>query len=76
MDLGRRRERGVQAPYAWFADSVVLPNFVLFASVTFVVEACIGAVGLATRFWAPAGIAPTMAIIFSVLRAPNEWFWA
>jgi thiosulfate dehydrogenase [quinone] large subunit len=46
---------------------------VLFPSVTFVVEACIGAfrlVGLATRFWAPVGIAQT-AIIFSVLRTPK-----
>jgi hypothetical protein len=29
-------------PWAWFVDNVVLPTFVLFALVTFVVEACIG----------------------------------
>jgi thiosulfate dehydrogenase [quinone] large subunit len=69
----------VFGPWAWFVDSVVLPNFVFFAWMTFVVEACLGAfllVGLATRFWALVGIAQTMAIIFSVLRTPNEWFWA
>jgi thiosulfate dehydrogenase (quinone) large subunit len=66
-------------PWAWFVDNLVLPNFVFFAWATFIVEACIGAfllVGLATRFWALVGIAQTMAIIFSVLRTPNEWFWA
>ncbi len=29
-------------PWAWFVDNVVLPTFVHFALVTFVVEACIG----------------------------------
>jgi thiosulfate dehydrogenase [quinone] large subunit len=65
--------------WAWFVDTVVLPNFLFFAWTTFVVEACLGAfllVGLATRFWALVGIAQTMAIIFSILRTPNEWFWA
>lgn len=69
----------VFGPWAWFVDNVVLPNFLFFAWTTFVVEACLGAfllVGLATRFWALVGIAQTMAIIFSVLRTPNEWFWA
>jgi thiosulfate dehydrogenase [quinone] large subunit len=66
-------------PWAWFVDNLVLPNFVFFAWATSIVEACIGAfllVGLATRFWALVGIAQTMAIIFSELRTPNEWFWA
>jgi thiosulfate dehydrogenase [quinone] large subunit len=69
----------VFGPWAWFVDNVVLPNFVAFAWATFVVEACLGAfllVGLATRFWALVGVAQTMAIIFSVLRTPHEWFWA
>jgi thiosulfate dehydrogenase (quinone) large subunit len=30
-------------PWAWLVDTVVLPNFVFVAWVTFVVEACIGA---------------------------------
>ena len=69
----------VFGPWAWFVDHVVLPNFVVFAWMTFAVEACLGAfllVGLATRFWAVVGVAQTMAIIFSVLRTPNEWFWS
>jgi thiosulfate dehydrogenase (quinone) large subunit len=75
--------RGVQnevfAPWAWFVENAVLPNFLVFAWLTFVVEACLGGfllVGLVTRFWALVGIAQTMAIIFSVLRTPHEWFWA
>ncbi|WP_020389226.1 DoxX family protein [Kribbella catacumbae] len=69
----------VFAPWAWFVEHVVLPNFVLFAWMTFLVEACLGAfllVGLATRFWALVGVAQSFAIIFSVLRTPHEWFWA
>ncbi len=69
----------VFAPWAWFVDHVVLPNFLVFAWMTFAVESCLGAfllVGLATRFWALVGVAQTMAIIFSVLRTPNEWFWS
>lgn len=75
--------RGVQnevfAPWAWFVENVVLPNFLVFAWLTFVVEACLGGfllVGLATRFWALVGVAQSFAIIFSVLQTPHEWFWA
>jgi thiosulfate dehydrogenase [quinone] large subunit len=69
----------VFAPWAWFVEHIVLPNFVVFAWLTFLVEGCLGAfllVGLATRFWALVGMAQSFAIIFSVLRTPNEWFWA
>jgi hypothetical protein len=39
-------------PWAWFVDNVVLPNFVLFALVTFVVEPALGVLlmGLATGY--------------------------
>ena len=69
----------VFAPYAWLVEHVVLPNFIVFAWATLLVEACIGAfllVGLATRFWALVGAAQSLVITLSVLRAPNEWHWA
>ncbi|QNE21365.1 DoxX family membrane protein [Kribbella qitaiheensis] len=69
----------VFAPWAWFVQHLVLPNFLLFAWLTFLIEGCLGAfllVGLATRFWALVGVAQSMAITLSVLRTPNEWFWS
>ncbi|MQA10311.1 MAG: DoxX family membrane protein [Pseudonocardiaceae bacterium] len=69
----------VFAPWAWFVENVVLPNFVLFGWLVLIVEASLGAfllVGLATRFFALVGMVQTVAIMFSVLNAPHEWFWA
>ena len=50
----------VFAPWAWLVRHVVLPNFLLFAWLTFLIEGCLGAfllVGIATRFWALIGVA-------------------
>lgn len=72
-------EHEVLAPWAWFTEQVILPNFLVFAWAAYAVEACLGAfllVGLATRLWALIGIAQTTAITLSVLYAPHEWFWA
>jgi thiosulfate dehydrogenase [quinone] large subunit len=69
----------VFTPYANFVDHVVLPNFVAFAWLTLLLEACIGAfllIGLAVRFWALVGAAQSLVITLSVLNAPNEWHWA
>lgn len=66
-------------PYASFVEHVVLPNFVAFAWLTLLLEACIGAfllIGLAVRFWALVGAAQSLVITLSVLNAPNEWHWA
>jgi thiosulfate dehydrogenase [quinone] large subunit len=66
-------------PWAWFVEHVVLPNFSFFGWMTLLVEASIGAfllIGLATRFWALAGIAQTVVIAMSVLYAPEEWHWS
>ena len=72
-------EREVFAPWAWFVEHVVLSNFVFFGWLTLLVEASLGAfllIGLATRFWALAGVAQTIVITLSVLHAPNEWHWS
>jgi thiosulfate dehydrogenase [quinone] large subunit len=69
----------VFAPFTWVVEHVVLPNFTVFAWMTLLVEASLGAfllIGLATRLWAVIGIAQSLAIMMSVLNAPNEWEWS
>jgi thiosulfate dehydrogenase [quinone] large subunit len=89
-DFGRTARRGlylftshavdypVFPPFTWFVEHVVLPNFTFFGWLTLLVESSLGAfllAGLATRLWALIGIAQTLAITFSVLKAPHEWHW-
>lgn len=72
-------DRPVFAPYAWFVEHVVLPNFAFFGWMTLIIEAGLGAfllIGLATRFWAVVGLAQSLAITLSVLNAPHEWHWS
>lgn len=69
----------VFGPYSWLVEHVVLPNFLIFAWGVLLVEALLGGfllVGLGTRFWALVGMAQTMAITLSALRAPHEWPWS
>lgn len=72
-------DKPVLAPYAWFIEHVVLPNFTFFGWLTLLTEGALGAfllVGLATRFWALVGVVQSLAITLSVLNAPNEWHWS
>lgn len=69
----------VFAPWARFVENVVLPNFALFGWLVLALEASLGAfllIGLFTRLFALLGIVQTIAISFSVLNVPHEWFWA
>lgn len=69
----------VLSPFSWVVQHIVLPNFTVFAWMTLLVEASIGAflfVGLATRLWALIGIGQSLAITLSVLNAPHEWEWS
>ncbi|WP_211588503.1 TQO small subunit DoxD [Allorhizocola rhizosphaerae] len=69
----------VLPPYTWLVEHVVLPNFAFFGWAVLFLEASLGGfllVGLGTRFWAVLGMAQTLAIIFSALRAPHEWPWS
>ncbi|MEO7980291.1 MAG: TQO small subunit DoxD [Sporichthyaceae bacterium] len=90
-DFGRDADRGlykftndavlhpVVAPFSWFVERVVLPNFTLFGYATLLLEFSLGAfllAGLLTRLWAVIGIVQTAAITMSVLNAPNEWQWS
>ncbi|NED99278.1 TQO small subunit DoxD [Phytoactinopolyspora halotolerans] len=72
-------EHEVLAPYAWFVENVVVPNFALFGWLVLIVEASLGAfllVGLATRAWAVVGMGQSIVISLSTLNAPHEWYWA
>ncbi|MPZ81051.1 MAG: DoxX family membrane protein [Actinophytocola sp.] len=72
-------DRPVFGPWAWLVEHVVLPNFTVFAWLTVLVEAGLGAfllVGLATRLWAVIGVAQSVVITLSALNAPNEWHWS
>jgi thiosulfate dehydrogenase [quinone] large subunit len=72
-------EHPVFPPYSWLVQHLVLPNFHVFAWGVLIVESALGAfllIGLATRFWALVGIAQTLAITLSAVRAPGEWVWS
>ncbi|GAB3651132.1 TQO small subunit DoxD [Glycomyces tarimensis] len=72
-------EYEVLAPWAWFIDTVVLPNFTVFGWLVLAIEASLGAfllVGLFTRAFALLGVVQSLAITFSVLNTPHEWYWA
>ncbi len=60
-------------------ENVVLPNFLVFAWFTFVMETALAvflALGLATRFWALVGVAQSLVIYLTVGNAPGEWKWS
>lgn len=72
-------EYEVLAPWSWFVDTVVLPNFAVFGWMVLALEASIGAfllIGLFTRVFALLGLAQCLAITFSVLNTPHEWYWS
>jgi thiosulfate dehydrogenase [quinone] large subunit len=69
----------VFGPYSYVVEHVILTHLTPFGYGVMVSEAAIGAfliLGLATRFWALVGLAQAVAIMLSVLNAPNEWTWA
>ncbi|MEO6317544.1 MAG: TQO small subunit DoxD [Acidimicrobiales bacterium] len=69
----------VFAPYAWLVDTLVLPNWTMFAWATWITEILLATflvLGLATRFWALVGAALSAGILLSVANTPDEWGWA
>jgi thiosulfate dehydrogenase [quinone] large subunit len=69
----------VFAPWAFFVDSVVLPNLAVFGWSVLLVESLLAAflvLGLFTRLFALVGAGQTTAIALSALNAPNEWIWS
>jgi thiosulfate dehydrogenase [quinone] large subunit len=69
--VSRPLEFPVLGAYNALVEAVILPNFTLFAWVTYLTEAALGAfliVGLATRLWAAVGAAMTVPITLSVIN--------
>ena len=65
--------------YADFVAGVVIPNFLLFAWVTFLVELIIGlslTLGLFTRLGAFVGLLWSFNLAIGLLAVPGEWPWS
>jgi thiosulfate dehydrogenase [quinone] large subunit len=65
--------------YGQFVQSIVLPNFTLFAWATFSVELLIGLgllLGLFTRAAAVLGLLMAINLAIGLLDVPNEWPWS
>ena len=65
--------------YADFVASVVIPNFILFAWLTFLVELAIGlslTLGLFTRIGALLGFLWSVNLAIGLLSVPGEWPWS
>ena len=65
--------------YADFVAAVVLPNFLLFAWLTFFVELAIGlslTFGLFTRLGALVGLLWSLNLAVGLLSVPGEWPWS
>ena len=69
------------APFTWFTEELVLPNFALFGWITVIVETVLAVlliVGYRTKLAGLVGAAATIPIFLSVIyydRA-DEWSWA
>ncbi len=65
--------------YADFVAAVALPNFVLFAWLTFLVELAIGlslTMGLFSRLGAALGLLWSLNLAVGLLSVPGEWPWS
>ena len=66
-------------PHRFFVESVVLPNFLVFAWLTLVTELFIGfshLVGLVSRLGALAAFAMSANLLVGLARHPGEWPWS
>ncbi|MHA4854879.1 Rv1678 family membrane protein [Rhodococcus sp. MSC1_016] len=76
---GAAVEHPVFPPFSWLVEHLVLPNFLVFAWLTLVVETVLAVLlltGTLVRIAALLGIGQSLAICFSVAEAPNEWPWS
>jgi thiosulfate dehydrogenase [quinone] large subunit len=65
--------------YADFVAGVVIPNFSLFAWLTFLVELAVGlslAFGLFSRLGAALGLLWSFNLAIGLLAVPGEWPWS
>jgi len=65
--------------YADFVANVAIPNFILFAWLTFLIELTIGlslTVGVFTRWGAILGLIWSFNLAIGLLSVPGEWPWS
>jgi thiosulfate dehydrogenase [quinone] large subunit len=65
--------------YADFVATIVIPNFLLFAWLTFVIELIIGlclTLGLFSRLGAALGLLWSLNLAVGLLEVPGEWPWS
>ena len=65
--------------YADFVANIVLPNFLLFAWLTFLIELAIGlslTFGVFTRWGALLGLLRSFNLAIGLLEVPGEWPWS
>lgn len=65
--------------YADFVASIVIPNFTLFAWLTFLIELAIGlslSLGLFSRLGAALGLGWSFNLAIGLLSVPGEWPWS
>jgi len=65
--------------YANFVANIVLPNFLLFAWLTFLLELAIGfslTFGVFTRLGALLGLLWSLNLAIGLLEVPGEWPWS
>ena len=66
-------------PHKFFVESVVLPNFLFFAWLTFLTEICIGVshlFGVVSRLGAFLALAMSVNLLVGLVRHPGEWPWS
>ncbi len=66
-------------PHRFFVESVVLPNFLLFAWLTLLTELFIGVshlVGVVSRLGALLALAMSANLLVGLARHPAEWPWS
>jgi thiosulfate dehydrogenase [quinone] large subunit len=64
--------------YAKFLEALVLPNFAVFGTLTFVIEMALGLallLGLATRAAGLAAFVWQVNIAIGAFNVPGEWYW-
>ena len=67
------------AIYADFLESVIIPNFTLFAWIIFLAELLVGIsllTGFLTRLGATAGLLMSINLGVGLLAVPGEWPWS
>jgi thiosulfate dehydrogenase [quinone] large subunit len=65
--------------YGDFVAGIVLPNFTLFAWLTFLIELMIGlslTFGIFTRFGAALGLLWSFNLALGLIAVPGEWPWS